>query len=211
VRAGLALRCRSFLIDGEVVVCGEDGVAVFDRLRSGPRRKPEAMLYAFDLIELDGRDLRREPIEGRKDLLRRLLDVPVPCRGMLLCEHIRGDGPLIFEHVCALGCEGIVSKRRGSRYRSGRSADWVKTKNPSSAAARRARPEKTAAHASVGDGPGIDLNLVEHAAVAIFTTGRHRISEPERLFLLFCAKRLFVNAPHRSRRLGMPNVAEDRF
>jgi bifunctional non-homologous end joining protein LigD len=55
---------------------------------------------------------------------------------MLLCEHIRGEGPLIFEHACALGCEGIVSKRGGSRYRSGRSPDWV-PKNPSSAAARR--------------------------------------------------------------------------
>jgi bifunctional non-homologous end joining protein LigD len=126
-----------FLIDGEVVVCGEDGIAVFDRLRSGAQRKPEALLYAFDLIEVDGRDLRREPIEGRKERLRQMLDVPMPCRGMLLCEHIKGDGPLIFEHVCALGCEGIVSKRRGSRSRSGRSPDWVKTKNPSSAAARR--------------------------------------------------------------------------
>src|SRR5947199_6389955 len=52
------LRCLSCVIDGEVVVCRDDGLAVFDRLRHGPRRNKEAILYAFDLIELNGRDMR---------------------------------------------------------------------------------------------------------------------------------------------------------
>src|SRR3954469_11946079 len=60
------LRCRSCLIDGEVVVCRDDGLAVFDQLRHGPRRNEAAMLYAFDLLELNGRDLRAAPIEARK-------------------------------------------------------------------------------------------------------------------------------------------------
>jgi ATP-dependent DNA ligase len=55
-----------------------------------------------------------------------------------LFEH---DGPLLFEHACALGCEGIVSKRKGSRYRSGRSWDWVKTKNPAAPAVKREEEE----------------------------------------------------------------------
>src|SRR5262252_7750319 len=63
------LRCRSCLLDGEVVICGKDGIPVFDRLRYGRQVKGEARLYAFDLVELDGRDLRREPIELRKAAL----------------------------------------------------------------------------------------------------------------------------------------------
>jgi ATP-dependent DNA ligase len=53
---------RSCLIDGEVAVCRPDGLVDFEPLRSGPQRRPEAMLYAFDLLELDGRDLRTEPL-----------------------------------------------------------------------------------------------------------------------------------------------------
>jgi bifunctional non-homologous end joining protein LigD len=67
------LRCRSCLIDGEVVICGEDGIPIFNRLRQGRQVKGDALLFAFDLIELDGRDLRREPIEARKATLAQLL------------------------------------------------------------------------------------------------------------------------------------------
>jgi len=67
------LRCRSCLLDGEIVICGEDGIPVFDRLRYGQQVKGEALLYAFDLLGLDGRDLRREAIEIRKAMLAKLL------------------------------------------------------------------------------------------------------------------------------------------
>jgi bifunctional non-homologous end joining protein LigD len=133
------LRCRSCLIDGEVVVCGPDGVSVFDKLRAGARVKPEAILYAFDLIEIDGRDLRRQPIEERKDALAALL-----LRGTMavrLCEHIEDDGPIVFKHACRMGLEGIVSKRRGSLWRSGRTRDWLKSKNPGAPAVRREAEE----------------------------------------------------------------------
>jgi bifunctional non-homologous end joining protein LigD len=134
------LRCRSCLIDGEVVVCGEDGIAVFDRLRRGPQRNLAARLFAFDLLELDGKDLRREPIEARKSALARL--IPPELAGLAFAEHLEDDGPTVFRHACKLGCEGIVSKRVGSPYRSGRSRDWIKSKNPNAPAAHRFKADE---------------------------------------------------------------------
>ena len=60
---------------------------------------------------------------------------------MALNEHYRGDGAVIYKHACALGCEGIVSKRLGSPYRAGRSAHWLKIKNPDAPAVRREAEE----------------------------------------------------------------------
>jgi ATP-dependent DNA ligase len=133
------LRCRSCLLDGEVVICGEDGIPVFNRLRYGRQVKGEALLYAFDLLELDGRDLRHEPIELRKAALAKLLR-KAPVR-LQLNEHIEEPGDIVFRHACRLGHEGIVSKRLGSRYRSGRSPDWLKMKNPKAPAVRREAEE----------------------------------------------------------------------
>ena len=137
-----ALRCRSCVIDGEVVVVDGTGMAVFDRLRYGARENPEAVLFAFDLMQLNGHDLRRRPIEERKDALARLIRQNKLPSAIRLVEHLEiDDGTLVFEQACALGCEGIVSKRLGSPYRSGRSRDWVKVKNPASPAARRLEEE----------------------------------------------------------------------
>jgi bifunctional non-homologous end joining protein LigD len=122
-----ALRVRSCLIDGEAVACGDDGLPAFDRLRYR-RADASVFLFAFDLIELDGDDLRREPLDVRKATLRSLLVKVAP--GLRWNEHIEGDGETIFRHACKLGLEGIVSKRKGSPYRSGRSPDWHKMKNP---------------------------------------------------------------------------------
>jgi hypothetical protein len=74
-------------------------------------------LYAFDLIELDGEDLRPAPLEQRKGKLERLL---AHSNGIRFSEHMDGDGATIFAHACKLGLEGIVSKRRDLPYRSGR-------------------------------------------------------------------------------------------
>jgi bifunctional non-homologous end joining protein LigD len=137
---GLArLRSRSCIIDGEAVACGEDGIASFDRIRY--RRHDEGVfLYAFDLIELDGEDMRRDPLAVRKATLASLLSRAAP--GLRFNEHLDNkDGPLVFAHACKLGLEGIVSKRRDSRYRSGRSPDWIKSKNPNAPAVRREAEE----------------------------------------------------------------------
>lgn len=139
--AANALKGRSFRIDGEAVVCDDSGLAVFNGLRHGPQRNPAAILYAFDLIELDGRDLRREPIERRKAALTRLLGRK-PNTGIRFTEHLAIDGAIMFEHACRLGCEGIVSKRLGSLYRAGRSKDWLKTKNPAAPWKRRLEEEE---------------------------------------------------------------------
>ena len=97
------------------------------------------MLCAFDLLEVNGEDIRREPIEDRKRRLAGLVRLLHDSVG--INEHFGGDGAVIYKHACALGCEGIVSKRLGSPYRAGRSAHWLKIKNPAAPAVRRETEE----------------------------------------------------------------------
>jgi bifunctional non-homologous end joining protein LigD len=133
------LKVRSCLIDGEVVCCDERGLAIFQKLRQR-REEHSAFLYAFDLLELNGADLRREPIEVRKATLASILRKSPP--GVRLNEHLEHpEGDVVFRHACKMGLEGIVSKRLGSRYRSGRSPDWLKFKNPAAPAVRREAEE----------------------------------------------------------------------
>jgi bifunctional non-homologous end joining protein LigD len=94
-----------------------------------------AILCAFDLLEVNGEDIRPVLIEDRKRRLTGLLRLPHD--GIALNEHFSGDGAVIYKHAGALGCEGIVSKRLGSPYRAGRSAHWLKIKNPEAAAVKR--------------------------------------------------------------------------
>jgi ATP-dependent DNA ligase len=98
-----------------------------------------APCIVFDLLELDGKDLRREPIEKRKDLLAQLLNGSH--LSIVLNEHFEEDGALVFRAGCQVGCGGIVSKRLGSSYRSGRSPQWVKVKNPKAPAVKREAEE----------------------------------------------------------------------
>jgi bifunctional non-homologous end joining protein LigD len=138
IRTGMAaLKVRSCLIDGEAVCCEEDGVPSFQALRR--RRNDRAVfLYAFDLLELDGVDLRSLPLEARRAGLARLLRHR---HGVHLSDHVEAEGPAVFRHACAARRRGIVSKRKGSPYRSGRTHDWIKVKNPESPAVRREAEE----------------------------------------------------------------------
>jgi ATP-dependent DNA ligase len=99
-------------------------------------------LYAFDLIELNGRDMRREPLEVRKSALAGVLRRRKAAAGIQFNDHC-DDLPVnvVFRHACKLGFEGIVSKRLGSPYRSGRSRDWLKMKNPNAPAVKREAEE----------------------------------------------------------------------
>jgi bifunctional non-homologous end joining protein LigD len=128
-----SLSVRSCMVDGEAVVVDERGLSVFDALRFR-LRDHAAVLCAFDLIELDGEDLRGRPLEDRKaalaDLLRGVRD------GIAFNRHYEGDGAII-KYACTLGCEGIVSKRLGLPYRSGRVDHWLKIKNPAAPAVKR--------------------------------------------------------------------------
>ena len=132
------LPVRSCLIDGEAIVCDENGLADFELIR-GHGTAANAVHCAFDLLELDGTDLRRRPIEERKGLLTQLL------RGsnasIVLNKHYEDDGAIVFREACRLGCEGIVSKRLGSTYRRGRSPLWLKVKNPNAPAVKREAEE----------------------------------------------------------------------
>jgi hypothetical protein len=112
------------------LVRGPDGIAIFDALhRRGT--VSEAMLYAFGLLERDGEDLRDMPLGDRKKRLA----------GLLGRRRI-GIGALLFVHACRLGLEGIVSKRLSASYRSGRSTEWLKIKNPNSPAMVRHREDR---------------------------------------------------------------------
>ncbi len=133
-----ALPARSCIVDSEAIACDANGLSVFDLLRY--RRQDDAVtLCAFDLLELDGVDLRSEPIEVRKRTLEGLLRRQQ--RGIAFNRHFDGEGAIIYKHACALGCEGIVSKRLGSPYRSGRQDCWIKVKNPAAPAMLREAEE----------------------------------------------------------------------
>jgi len=119
------LRSRSCIIDGEAVACDDNDVASFDLIRHH-RANESIFLYTFDLIELNGDDLRRDPLEVRKGTLASIVAKAHP--GIRFNEHIEGDGPTVSPMPARMGLEGIVSKRLGSRYRSGRSTDWLKFK-----------------------------------------------------------------------------------
>jgi bifunctional non-homologous end joining protein LigD len=129
------LPVRSCLIDGEAI---ESGLAVFELIRRhGTIANAEHC--AFDLLELDGRDLCGEPIEKRKESLAELLSGSQ--LSLVFNESYQEDGAIVYREACRLGCEGIVSKRLGSRYRSGRSPHWLKIENPAAPAVKREAEE----------------------------------------------------------------------
>jgi bifunctional non-homologous end joining protein LigD len=139
VAALRALPVTSVTLDGEVVICGPDGVSDFDKMPAvfGRQGSRDAFLYAFDLRELDGQDLRAERWDARRAALEALLEGVEA--GVRLCEHIAdADGAVVFRAACTMGLEGIVAKRRDSRYRSGRTRDWIKVKNLAHPAIERA-------------------------------------------------------------------------
>ena len=135
VAADERLRATSFVLDGEGVILRSDGVSDFDRLHSR-RHDNEVHLLGFDPLEIDGSDLRREPLDLRKAALAKLLRRSHD--GIQIVQHMEvAAGTTVFEHACKLGLEGIVSKRRGAPYQHGRSRSWLKIKNPASPAMQR--------------------------------------------------------------------------
>ena len=138
VDAASRLKAQSFLIDGEAAICRPDGLTDFDALRSR-RRSHEVVMFAFDLIELKGADLRDRPLLERKRSLAKILAGSPDA--ITYSEHIEDEGLIVFRHACQMGLEGIVSKRLDAPYRSGPSKVWLKSKNPLSEAVRREHEE----------------------------------------------------------------------
>jgi bifunctional non-homologous end joining protein LigD len=124
----------SAIIDAEVVCLDPGGMTDFDALHSRTM-DAVAVACAFDLLMLDGNDLRRLPLSERKALLRSLLRRTKG--GIQYVEHVEGDGAKMFAAACKLGLEGIISKRLDAPYRSGPSKAWIKVKNPKAPAATR--------------------------------------------------------------------------
>jgi ATP-dependent DNA ligase len=127
VEAALKNRHKQFVLDGEAVVLGADGISNFNALHSG-KCNHEVQLYAFDLLAVDGNDLRELPLLERKAKLDKLLTRRQ--EGIFLSSFEQGEiGPDLFRHACLMGLEGLVSKRLDRPYRGGRSKDWIKMKN----------------------------------------------------------------------------------
>jgi bifunctional non-homologous end joining protein LigD len=120
------LAAESALIDGEAVTLRVDGHSDFVALRT-KAGSAQACLVAFDLLSLNGEDLRQRPLEERRAVLSPLV---AGVAHILFSDALSAEGAVVFAHACKLGLEGIVSKRSGSRYSSGNSRQWLKSKNP---------------------------------------------------------------------------------
>ncbi len=117
-----------FVLDGEAIVRGVDGYSDFNALHSN-RHDEEVELFAFDILAVDGDDLRKLPLSMRKANLQRLLSRRPD--GIFVSDFEQGEiGPDLYRKACEIGLEGLVSKRADRLYRSGRSKDWIKVKNP---------------------------------------------------------------------------------
>jgi bifunctional non-homologous end joining protein LigD len=124
------LPAEQLLIDGEVVSGDENGISSFSHLQQdlSDGRTDRLVYYAFDLLHLDGGDLAGTPLIGRKEALEGLLS-GLPADGLVRYSgHFQEPGPVLLRHACEMTLEGIISKRSDAPYRSGRNADWLKTK-----------------------------------------------------------------------------------
>jgi bifunctional non-homologous end joining protein LigD len=122
------LRTRPAIIDGEVIVPTAAGLADINAIKPAINRAPQRLAFmAFDLLHLDGKDLRLVPLLERRELLRRLIGRD-PKSPLQFSDHVVGNGPAFFAAAEAAGAEGIISKRGDSLYGSGRRTTWLKVK-----------------------------------------------------------------------------------
>ncbi|MER9937373.1 DNA ligase D [Mesorhizobium sp. M0088] len=128
VEAAAGLPVRTAIIDGEAVVLGDTGLPDYQALERelGNPDSARLIFYAFDLLHLNGRDLRQLPLVKRKAALERLLENTAPT--LTYAEHLEVSGKDVFQHACRMGLEGIVSKRVDATYGSGVQTSWLKVK-----------------------------------------------------------------------------------
>ena len=124
--AAKALDVESAIIDGEIIVLNEAGLSDFSELRKAiTRRQHDLYFVAFDLLHLNGHDLRDMPLEDRREILAGMIE---PGGRIQFSEALPGEAKAIYHLVDQAGLEGMVSKRKDSKYRSGNSTAWLKTK-----------------------------------------------------------------------------------
>lgn len=123
-----ALSAEVLIIDGELVVEGAGGASDFSALQEdlSAGRSDRFVFYAFDILYLDGKDLRSAALVDRKAALEKLLSGAPPV--LRYSEHFEEDGDMVLRHACRLSLEGVISKRASGKYVSGRSKDWIKSK-----------------------------------------------------------------------------------
>jgi bifunctional non-homologous end joining protein LigD len=126
VSAASALSTDAALIDGELALLLPDGRTRFQGLQKGQDAEGVLVYFAFDLLALEGRDVRPQPLEARKALLRGL--VPATTSSIRYADHVVGQGPRVFADACRAGLEGIISKKRDAPWTAGRRRDWLKIK-----------------------------------------------------------------------------------
>jgi bifunctional non-homologous end joining protein LigD len=124
VDAVRALPLDQFVLDGEAVAHCPQGLPDFNRTLTSEGQR-QACLYAFDVLIVAGEDLRPMPAAGSSQAA----SAAAP-EVLIFSEHVAADGEAIFRHACAMGLDGIVSKRLASRYVSGSCRSWLKVKNP---------------------------------------------------------------------------------
>ena len=192
VRAAASLRCQSAIIDGEAIVQDGDGASDFDALSSAMRWRPDSIiLYAFDLMHLNGKDLRQQALMERRANLKALLGSDEESR-VQFSEEFDGDGDALFSACAQHGLEGIVSKQALAPYRSGRTKTWLKTKcftESTFVVIGTDRDRKTGAHrALLAHNDGSGLNYAGAAFIALGEDARTEfLAEVERLTTTWAA------------------------
>ena len=126
----LALACEQAVIDGELVVLSDKGVASFSLLQAdlSADRSDRMVFYAFDLLHLDNNSLLDQPLMERKALLEELLKEQPGDAALRYSEDFAESGEVMLAHACRMGLEGVISKRIDAPYRNGRTLDWIKSK-----------------------------------------------------------------------------------
>ena len=186
VRASASLHCQSAIIDGEAIVQSGNGASDFDALSSAMRWRPDSIiLYAFDLMHLNGNDLRQQALSTRRLILKDLLGSDEESR-LQFSEEFDGDGDAFFKACAQHGLEGIVSKQALAPYRSGRTPTWLKTKcftELNFVVIGTDRDRKTGAlRALLAHNDGTGLNYVGAAFIALGEEARTEfLAEVERL------------------------------
>jgi bifunctional non-homologous end joining protein LigD len=122
---GTELKMTDCILDGEIVALDDNGIAQFKQLMYG-RHDPR--FYAFDILWLDGKDLRGLPLIERKAVLRKI--IPSDCPSLLYVDHLEEHGEKLFEICCSLDFEGVVAKLKNGKYVSGPETTWAKIRNP---------------------------------------------------------------------------------
>jgi bifunctional non-homologous end joining protein LigD len=128
-KALLTLPAESGFLDGEVAFVPPSGITDFKSLQEHiDSPHPAIRYFVFDLLSLDGKDLRKKTLKERRALLGRLMSTKGISNYLVYADYVEGSGPEFFEQACAMGLEGIMSKRADAPYRSGRGKDWLKIK-----------------------------------------------------------------------------------